>query len=187
MRSLLMGCRASYFNLETKILGKTHKRASRLPRGLARCLLSWRLQDQGWHLLPPGSGTLRLRAGMDGMTHRARLSGQLLTLRWPVPSLSCLADSAFLLSVHVPHSSLPPPVGLPEKPGQGQDSCELWAVESRLPHMYPGGADSECWELFLPPSLPSYLQRSHQLPSHCGRRQGPGGGVEGRVCVRAGV
>lgn len=47
MRSLLMGCRASCFNLETKILGKTHKRASRLLRGLARCLLSWGLQDQG--------------------------------------------------------------------------------------------------------------------------------------------
>lgn len=40
MRSLLMGYRTSYFNLETKVLGKTHKRASRLSLGLARCLLS---------------------------------------------------------------------------------------------------------------------------------------------------
>lgn len=45
MRSLLMGCRASYFNLETKVLGKNHKRASCLSAGLARCLLSWSLQN----------------------------------------------------------------------------------------------------------------------------------------------
>lgn len=44
---LLMGYRASYFNLETKVLGKTHKRASRLSLGLARCLLSCCLQNQG--------------------------------------------------------------------------------------------------------------------------------------------
>lgn len=110
------------------------------------------------------------------MTHRARLSGQLLTLRWPVPSLNFLADSAFRLSVHVSHSSVPPLVGLPEKPGQGQDSCELWAVESHVSQMYPGWADLSVGSFS---SLPSHclltLQRSCRLPTHCGRRQGPGG------------
>lgn len=56
MKSLLMGCRASYFNLESP--WKNHKRASCLSLGLARCLLSWGLQDQGWCLFhPPGSGS----------------------------------------------------------------------------------------------------------------------------------
>lgn len=31
---------------ETKVLGKTHKRASRMPLGQARCLLFWGFWDQ---------------------------------------------------------------------------------------------------------------------------------------------
>lgn len=66
----------------------------------------------------PGSGTLQQEA--VGWIARARvhLPGQLLTFRCLGPSPSFLADSAFLLSLHVPHSSLPPLIGLPEKHGR---------------------------------------------------------------------
>lgn len=67
MRSLLMGCRASYFNLETKVLGKNHKRASCLicRPGQVPVVLELTVLGDGIssHPLGPGSGTLQLEAG----------------------------------------------------------------------------------------------------------------------------
>lgn len=67
MRSLLMGCRASYFNLETKVLGKTHKRASQPASrpGQVPVVLGITGPGDGISLHPPGPGsdTLQLKAG----------------------------------------------------------------------------------------------------------------------------
>lgn len=49
MRSLrdFMRLAASYFSLETQVLGKAHKRASCLSLGLVQGLLSWGLWNEG--------------------------------------------------------------------------------------------------------------------------------------------
>lgn len=67
MRSLLMGCRTSFFNLETKVLGKTHKRASRpaFRPGQVPVVLGLTGPGDGISFHPPGPGSdaLPLKAG----------------------------------------------------------------------------------------------------------------------------
>lgn len=96
------------------------------------------------------------------MTHRVHLPGQLLTFRWPVPSPSFLADSAFRLSLHALHASLPQP-SCQNSMGGGSAfvSSELW---SGLLQTDPSWADLECWSFSCLPShcLPT-LQRSPLL------------------------
>lgn len=148
-------------------------------------LLHTKPGDAIFHPLGPGSGTLQLEAVGWIARSRIHLPGQLLTFRCLGPSPSFSADSAFLLSLHVLHSSLPLLIGLSEKHGRVRGggvvgwgevsrtpvSCGLWrAACSRL---IPAGL---IWNVGNFSSLPSHclftLQKSLLLPTHCWRQAG---------------
>ena len=158
MRSLLMRCRASYFNLRLKSLEKPIKGHLACLRGLARCLLFWGFQDQGVAspstCLVPGQVPFGWRKG-DGR-HDPQSSPAWAGAHAQVARSTFKLELTLLFCPVSLSPTLPSPVRLPEKYGRaGLMSCGLGrGARSRL---IPAGL---IWNTGNFSSLPSQCLRT---------------------------